>query len=138
MNELEQRLVALGDALDFPPAPDLAPAVLARLPARSRPRRVPRRALAVALASALLLAAGALAAPPTRSVILRILGLRGVVIERVPRLPTVPVGRRLGLGEPIALHRARHAASFTAVLPAGRALAFLGHDIPGGRISFVV
>jgi hypothetical protein len=143
--ELEPRLVALGAALDVPPAPDVVPAVLARLPARRRRRRPARRTLAVALAGLLLLAGGAMAAPPTRDAILRILGLRGVRIERVPHLPPPPAGRRLpsgpgaglGLGQRIPLARARHAAGFTALLPPGSPIAYLGRDVPGGRISLL-
>jgi hypothetical protein len=140
--DLEQRLVALGASLELPPAPDLVPAVLGRLPARRRRRRPARRTLAVALAALLLLAGGAMAVPPTRDAILRILGLRGVRIERVRRLPPLPASTRLGLGlglgEPIPLARARHAAGFTALLPSGSPAAYLGHDVPGGRISLLI
>jgi hypothetical protein len=145
--ELEQRLTALGAALEVPPAPDLVPAVLTRLPARPRRRRPARRTLALALAATLLVAGAAMAAPPTRDAILRVLGLRGVKIERVPHLPTLPAGpgarlpagpgARLGLGLRIPLARARHAASFTALLPPGSPAAYLGRDVPGGRISLV-
>ncbi len=148
MTELEQRLSALGAALEMPPAPDVVPAVLARLPARRRRRRPGRRMLALALAATLLVAGGAMAAPPTRHFILRILGLRGVQIERVPRLseppahPRVPArpssaGARLGLGRRIPLAAARRAASFTALVPPGSPVAYLGDDVPGGRISFL-
>jgi hypothetical protein len=137
--ELEQRLIALGATLELPPAPDLVPAVLDRLPAQVRRRRRARRTLAIALAGALLLAGAAMAAPPTRHAILRVLGLRGVQIERVPRLPRVPrgAGARLGLGGRIPLARARHAAGFTALLPPVSATAYLRHDIPGGRVSLL-
>jgi hypothetical protein len=138
--DLEQRLVALGASLELPPAPDLVPAVLARLPARRRRRRPARRTLAVALAAMLLLAGGAMAVPPTRDAILRILGLRGVRIERVRRLPPLPASTRLGLGlgKRIPLSRAHHAAGFTALLPSGSPVAYLGHDVPGGRISLLI
>lgn len=136
--ELEQRLVALGTTLELPPAPDVVPAVLARLPAHPRRHRPARTTLALALATTLLLAGGAMAVPPTRHAILRILGLRGVSIERVPRLPPVPASTRLGLGQRIPLGRARHAAGFTALLPSGPAAAYLVHDVPGGRISLLI
>jgi hypothetical protein len=137
--ELEQRLTALNVALDVPPAPDLVPAVLAQLPERRRRRRPARRTLVLAFAALLLLAGAAMAAPPTRDAILRVLGLRGVRIERVPHLPPLPPGpgAGLGLGKPIPLGRARHAAGFTALLPPGSPAAYLGHDVPGGRISLV-
>ena len=138
--ELEQRLTALSATLEVPPAPDLVPAVLPRLPTRRRRRRPAKRTLAVAFVAALVLAGGAMAAPPTRDAILRILGLRGVRIERVPQLPPLPAGPglRLGLGQRIQLARARHAATFTALLPGGAPAAYLNHDIPGGRISLLI
>jgi hypothetical protein len=138
--DLEQRLAALGTTLELPPAPDVVPAVLARLPAPRRRRRPARRTLVLAFAATLLLAGGAMAVPPARHEILQILGLRGVSIERVRQLPpgAASTGIRLGLGRPIPFARARHAASFTALLPPGPAVAYLGHDIPGGRISFLV
>lgn len=142
MSELEQRLVALGTALDVPPAPDTVPAVLAGLPARRRRRaRSARRVVAVAVAALLLLAGVAMAVPASRDAILRAIGLRGVTIERVPRLPAIPPGERtalLGLGRPITVDRARHAAGFTALIPAGASRVYLGRDVPGGRISILV
>jgi hypothetical protein len=143
-DKLEQRLLALGTALDVPAAPDAVPAVLARLPARRRRRRRPAgRVLAVAIAAMLLLVGAAMAVPPSRNAILRAIGLRGVSIKRVPKLPPVPAGSakgaRLGLGEPITLARARRAAGFTALLPARATTAvYLAHDVPGGRISMLV
>jgi hypothetical protein len=138
--ELEQRLVALGTTLELPPAPDVVPAVLSRLPARRRRRRPARRTLILALAATLLLAGGAMAVPPTRHEILQVLGLRGVRIERVRQLPpgVARTGLRLGLGRPIPLAGARHAAGFTTLQPPGSAIAYVGHDVPGGRISVLV
>jgi hypothetical protein len=78
-----------------------------------------------------------MAVPSTRHAILHALGLRGVSIERVPRLPPLPAGARLGLGERIPLNRARHAAGFTALLPTQPATAYLDRDVAGGRISLV-
>jgi hypothetical protein len=141
--ELEQRLLALGTALDVPPAPDTVPAVLAGLPARRRRRRRPaRRVLVVALAAMLLLVGAAMAVPPTRDAILRAIGLRGVSIERVPRLAPLPPGARtgitLGIGRPVPLARAGHAAGFTALLPPHASGAYIAHDVPGGRVSILV
>jgi hypothetical protein len=135
--DLERRLVALAASLELPPAPDLVPAVLARLPARPRRRRRARTTLVVVLAATLLLAGGAMAVPPTRHAILQIVGLRGVRIERVPHLPPVPESTVFGLGQRIPLARARHAAGFTALLPPGSPAAYLGRDVPGGRISLL-
>ena len=142
-DKLEQRLLALGTALDVPATPDAVPAVLARLPARHRRRhrRPAGRVLAVAIAAMLLLVGAAMAVPPSRDAILRTIGLRGVSITRVPKLPPVPAGSangaRLGLGEPITIARARRAAGFTALFPAGATTAYLAHDVPGGRISML-
>lgn len=90
-----------------------------------------------------LLALGAaLAVPPSRDAIPRVIGLRGVSIKRVPNVPPIPAGgaagARLGLGEPITLARAGHAAVFTALLPPHGAVAYLARDVPGGRISVLV
>lgn len=141
MTELEQRLNALGAALEVPSAPDVVPAVLSHLPTRGRRGRPARRTLAVALAAALLAAGAAMAAPPTRHVILRILGLRGVQIERVPRLPapSAPAGAglKLGLGHRIPLADARRVVTFTALVPPGSPAAYLNRDVPGGRLSFL-
>jgi hypothetical protein len=141
--ELEQRLLALGTALDVPPAPDLVPAVLSGLPARRRrPRRPGGRVLAVAFATLLLLAGVAMAVPASRDAILRAIGLQGVSIKRVPRLPPIPPGARtaarLDLGRPISTARVRQAAGFDALLPPGASSAYIGHDVPGGRVSIVL
>jgi hypothetical protein len=141
--ELEQRLLALGTALDVPPAPDLVPAVLTGLPARRRqPRWRAGRVLAVAFAIVLLLAGVAMAVPTSRDAILRAIGLRGVSIERVPRLPPLPAGARTGarlhIGQPIALARVRHAAGFAPLLPPLASGAYIGHDVPGGRVSILI
>ena len=98
--------------------------------------------LAVALAAMLLLVGAAMAVPPTRDAILRAIGLRGVSIERVPRLAPLPPGARtgitLGIGRPIPLARAGRAAAFTALLPPHASGAYIAHDVPGGRVSILV
>jgi hypothetical protein len=142
VTELEQRLTALSAALEVPPAPDLVPEVLAHLPARTRRRRPARRTLAIALAAALLVAGGAMAAPPTRHFILRVLGLRGVQIERVPRLPRhlappAGAGLRLGLGQRITIADVRRVVTFTVLTPPGSPAVYINRDVPGGRISFL-
>jgi hypothetical protein len=139
MDGLEQRLTSLGAALDLPAAPNLVPAVVATLPDR-RPRRhrPARRTLAIALLATLAVAGGAMAVPSTRHAILRVLGLRGVQIERVPRIPPLPGGAKLGLGRPVSLAGAVRAVRFTALLPLGPATAYLAGDLAGGRLSLVV
>ena len=121
---LEQRLAALGSELEFPPTPDLAPAVMAQVStARPRPRRrlVPaRRTVAVALALLALLAAAAAAVEPVRHAVRDLLGLEGATVERVPRLPVTPGG--LDLGRPGTLETATQRASFAVRVPGDSSL----------------
>jgi hypothetical protein len=138
---LEERLADLATALEMPPAPDLVPAVMARLPDRRRRSRTrpPARALVLAFAAMLVLAGAALAVPATRDAILRVLGLEGVRIVRVHRLPPVPRHvRPLPPGIPISPARARRAADFRALEPPHPTAVYLARDVPGGRISIVV
>jgi len=111
---LEHALVALGRELELPSAPDLVPAVRARL----EPRRS-RRPLLLALAAAALLAlAAALAVPQARSTILRFFHLGGVTIERVETLPPAqerPLAQ--GLGPPLAASQAQLKVNFEPLLP---------------------
>jgi hypothetical protein len=84
VSEIETRLAELDVA--WPPAPDVAARVRARVEAEPRPRRF-RPAWAVALA--ILVSAGGVAAVPSaRSAVLRWFGIEGVRIERVPANPT--------------------------------------------------
>lgn len=146
---LETRLAALRDEIDWPPTPDLAAAVSARLAAeeveeratrgvaarrrrleRRRPpnglgRRAawlrrrfgasPRLALAAVLA-ALVAATGiaaAAASSDVRAAIKRLLGISGAVrIERVDRLPDLPVARGLELGARTTLAAAARRSAF--------------------------
>jgi hypothetical protein len=137
---LEQRLVALGAALESPPTPDLVAAVTARLeprPPRRRLARPPRRALALAFALLLLGAGAAMAITPVRHAVLDLFDLRGAKVERVPRLPPTPPGptQPLPLGRRIPVSTARHAASFRALLPPHVRAAYLGAQPTGGRIT---
>jgi hypothetical protein len=113
---LEHALVALGRELELPPAPDLVPAVRARL----EPRRS-RRPLVLALAAAALVAlVAALAVPQARSTILRFFHLGGVTIERVETLP--PAQERpltQGLGPRVSVEDASTVADFRPLLPPG-------------------
>ena len=83
MAELEQRLRALGADVPWPPTPDVAAAVQARVAAEphGRRRRLRRPALVAALA-ALTLPAAALAIPPVREEVLDWLGVGGVEVRR--------------------------------------------------------
>ena len=159
--ELEQALADLAAALEFPPTPDLAAAVGARLdeapaPAPARARRrgwliglSGWRRLAVAGLAAVLLAAAVLAASPgTREAVARRLGLRGVGVELGgPPPPTVTTrpGERLdlGLGGRVTLEEARRRVGFPVLVPgvAGfrqPAAVFVNENAPpGGRVDLV-
>ena len=121
--ELERRLRALGDEIAWPPTPDLATAVEARIagdrPARvrRRPRLVPALAalLAVLVAFAILLAAS----PGVRATLRDWLGLGAVHIERVHRLPDLSPARTLQLGRRATVREAdRHLGSPIATVRA--------------------
>src|SRR5439155_10509148 len=121
MTELEQALIALGRELAFPPEPDLAPAVAARL---ERRRFSFRRRNAIALALAVMIVAFgiALAVPPARSAILRFFHIGAATVERVETLP--PAKERplaAGLGAPLPRGEAERRAGFRISLPAGQA-----------------
>jgi hypothetical protein len=120
MTELEQALIALGRELAFPPEPDLAPAVAARLERRGFSFRR-RNAIAVALAVALVALGIALAVPPARSAILRFFHIGSATVERVETLPEArerPLAA--GLGTPLARAEAERRAGFDIELPPGQ------------------
>jgi hypothetical protein len=147
---------------DWPPTPDLAVAVRARIAAdpaagRRPGGRLARRSLGAAgvgarlhpalaaAAVALLVVAGVLAASPSaRSTVLRWLGLKGVEVRQAPPTATPPPVRRgaeLGLGTPVRLAAARRAAGFPVPVPSTLgppAVVYLA-DVPGTgpRVSLV-
>ncbi len=84
LERLESRLVALGAEIEFPSEPDLRRSVRSRLePAR------PWLRWALAAAAVVLLAASVLTySAPARVAVAGWLGLRGVTVQRVHRLPT--------------------------------------------------
>jgi hypothetical protein len=148
MSELELRLAALADVIEYPATPDLAPRVRARISASGAvPRRAlpwglaPRAALAAVLA-ALVVGLGLTMAvsPSARSAILRWLGIQGVTITRVEKLPPTRAGLELGLGHHVGEAEARRRATFAVAVPA-----LLGppdewhfeRSIPGGAVSLV-
>jgi hypothetical protein len=145
MPELELALVQLGQGLEFPPTPDLSTRVRSRIAAERAPRRrfvVPpaRRTLVIALAVLAVSVGALMAVPGTRAAILEFFGLRGVSIERVDTLPTVPKNTDLDLGTQVSLERARELAEFEVVVP--EALGdpdevYFSDFPPGGMVSFV-
>jgi hypothetical protein len=145
MPELELALVELGRSVEFPPAPDLTARVRERIAAERAPRRrfafaPKRRTLVVALAIVAVTVGALMAVPGTRAAILDFFGLRGVTIERVENLPTVPKRVDLNLGAPVTLERARELADFEVVVPEalGDPDEVYFSDFPsGGMVSFV-
>jgi hypothetical protein len=155
--DLERALADLGTSLQFPPTPDLAAAVTARVeqgPARAPARRrwpalTGWRRLAVAgLAVALLAAAVLVASPGTREAVARRLGLRGVGVQvggpPPPTVTTAPGTRLdLGLGQRVTLDQARRRVGFPVLVPAAAGFSrpdavFVDEAVPaGGRVDLV-
>ena len=158
--DLDRALADLAASLEFPPTPDLAAAVTARLdqdPVAARPARGRRwlggltgwRRLAVAgLAVALLAVAVLAASPGTREAVARRLGLRGIGVELggpPPSTATTTSGGRLdlGLGERVTLEEARRRVSFPVLVPHTGGLerpdaVFVSEVVPpGGRVDLV-
>jgi hypothetical protein len=160
--DLERALADLGAALRFPPTPDLAAAVTARLerapaptPARrDRPRRWPgwpagwRRLAAAGLAVLLLAAAVLVASPGTREAVARRLGLRGIGVQLggpPPSTATTTPGARLdlGLGPRVTLEAARRRTGFPVLVPGAAGFqrpdaVFIDPSLPGGgRVDLV-
>jgi hypothetical protein len=157
--DLEGALADLATALEFPPTPDLAAAVAARLdeapapaPARTRRRLAGlsgwRRLAVAGLAAVLLAAAVLVASPGTREAVARRLGLRGVEVELGgPPPPTVTTrpGERLdlGLGERVTLEEARRRVGFPVLVPSAAgfrqpAAVYVNASEPaGGRVDLV-
>ncbi|MDX6720309.1 MAG: hypothetical protein QOJ63_2563 [Solirubrobacteraceae bacterium] len=138
MPHLERRLRALApDA--FPPTPHVAAAVAARIAGEPPPRRrtaMRRRTLAVALALVLLPAGAVAAVPGTRHAILDWLGLAHVRVERVPRLPALPVRQRVDLGERVAsAEAATRRAGFAVAVPRTLGRPDGVHVASGGVVS---
>jgi hypothetical protein len=131
MPELEQQLRALAAELEWPPTPDLAATVRPHLEPR---RRRPWRAVAVALAVLVVALAAALAVPSARSSILRFLGIEGVTVQRVDRLPqAAPLGT---LGDRTTMAAVRRRVGFRPLLPDGKRpdAVYLDKALAGGAV----
>lgn len=134
--ELAQRLTALGDDLLYPAAPDLVPAVRARLLTQPQQRRWSWRTLpwsrrAVALVCVLVVFFGVVLAlsPTARARVGVWLKIPGLVIQYEPAgiptpaatprqaTPTTPIGERLFLGEPVDLATARQRVAYPLLTP---------------------
>ena len=121
MTELELRLVALREEIDFPSTPPLALAVERAVTVAAPPWRRTRwrnlRPLALAFAVVLVAMLGVLAfSPGARSAFLEFFHLRGASVSRVERLPEVELIERAELlGERVTLATARRRAGFELV-----------------------
>jgi hypothetical protein len=122
---LEAALRQVGAELAFPPEPQVASRVAARIAARRR-----RRPWLVALAVAVVAVAVALAVPPARSALLRFFGLEGATIERVEEQPVFQQHSNRKLGRPVTLEQARELARFELLVPDRFARVFYDADIP--------
>lgn len=140
MTPLERELQALAAALEWPPAPDVAARVLARVRETPPPsRRAPRRRLAVALAVVLAALLAVVAVPPARTAVLDWLGIGGARIVEVDELPAVAPSPGLALlGDLVTLERARALAGFElAEPPDGERDPDEIRVSPGLRVSYV-
>ncbi len=149
MKGLERDLRGLGALVEWPDAPDVAPAVTARLAAPRPPRR-PSRRLGLALVAVLLALAVAFAVPPARTAIFEWLGIGSARIEHVDELPPLPLTAPAELlGETTTLADARRRAGFRVAAPPrgepapdeirvvdGRRVSYLWRD--GNRIRLLV
>jgi hypothetical protein len=149
VTELELQLLALRDEVAWPPTPDLAAAVQARVALEPRERigrgRRPRlrSRLVPALVAALvvLIAFGALlaASPGVRATLRDWLGIGSVRIARVHTLPDISPARQLELGRRATAPQANaHLGSPIATVRAlGRPDAIYVDDVPPPRVSAV-
>jgi hypothetical protein len=127
MAELETNLRELGRHVEFPPAPDLAGPVRARL---GRQGRDWRRPAAIALAVLAVAIGAALAVPSARTAILEWL-------TRVEHLPAVPAIGNLDLGQELPLAEAGRRASWLVVPSDAPDHAYLSSGIPGGKLTLL-
>jgi hypothetical protein len=110
MIEFERELRALGRDVEYPPMPNLARSVAARIERRRPPQL--RRRVALALVVLLLAIGIAFAVPPARTEILRFLGLNGVTIEFVDKVPSSTIVTQLRLGDRTTLAAAQAAVRY--------------------------
>ena len=120
MPELEQLLAALANEIEWPSTPSLTAKVRSRL---QEPHRVwYQTRWALAAAAAVVVLAALLAYPPSRDAIAGWVNLHTGIqrVQHVPTpspLPSGPLGKRLGLGEPTTLATAQSQISWPVAVP---------------------
>jgi hypothetical protein len=122
MDSLEHELIACGRELPWPPTPDVAARVQRAIRADARAGLAPRvwrpPRLAAALVAVLALALAVTAAiPPARSAVLRWLGITGVSVTPVKRLPPGRPQGPLHLGKPTSITGAQRSTPFRILVP---------------------
>ncbi len=123
MADLQERLIRLGREVDYPETPNLTAMLRVRLEPPVRRERFDTRRLAVAALVFIVTVGALLAIPTTRDAIAGFFGLKGVIIQRVPRLPSptptsgATVGERLGLGRQVTLPQAETALPYRISFP---------------------
>jgi len=152
MADHERLLTQLGRAIEYPPTPDVATAVSARLGRSAEPavqggfarrRLVPppalRRSLVLALLALLLLTGTVFAAVPgVRDAVLEFLGLQGATVERRADLPEPPELRPLDLGRRVPPGAAASKLDFRPLVPGSLGppdAVYVRTDLPGGELS---
>jgi hypothetical protein len=112
MAELDRELILLGRRLEWPPEPQLAARVRARLGEEPRRAFPWRRTLVIALAVLAVAVAATFAVPSARTAVLRWLGLEHVRVVEVDHLPPTRKLSEADLGRKTTLARAATAAGF--------------------------
>src|SRR5262245_7272 len=112
MPDLEEQLLSLGEAIDWPPTPPRLWGGVSRRPTEGRVFRLVPSRWVLAAAAVLLIVATLLAYTPSRDAIAGWLDLH-TTIHLVPHPPTPsplppgPLGQRLGLGNATSLDGAQ-------------------------------
>jgi hypothetical protein len=144
--ELERSLDLLRDAIDWPATPALAGRITARIatPAPA-PRAWFQSRWAIAASVVLLAIAALIAYTPSRDAIASWINLH-TSITRVNHLPTPsplpsgPLGKRLGLGEPTTLAAAQGKVAWKILVPASLGQpdeVYYQIDAPAGEVNLV-
>lgn len=140
MNDLEQRLRALGAEITFPATPELAVAVAGAGPLR---RRRPRLVTAGVAFAAVAVCFGAVlaASPSARSGLRDLFGIGSVRVIRVAEAPP-EAGRLVPFGRPVSLAEAERAVTFELRLPESidgkpPSRVYLDSTVGGGLVSIV-